>query len=122
MGDPHNVRLSQRRGTSVRNAIIAVPPAFPIAHIVSNEVVAGNGVPDGVFLDAEDRLVFALHPVPTSGDVLASLYRIVRRVARRLAHVAITTRRASCCIDARRRRNSTAWSASGGGGSAGSRV
>ena len=42
-------------------------------------------VPDGVFVDAEDRLVFALHPVPTSADVLAILDRIVRRVTRRLA-------------------------------------
>jgi hypothetical protein len=42
-------------------------------------------VPDGVFVDAEDRLVFALHPVPTSADVRAILDRIVRRVTRRLA-------------------------------------
>jgi hypothetical protein len=37
-------------------------------------------VPDGVFVDAEDRLVFALHPVPTSAYLLAILDRIVRRV------------------------------------------
>ena len=42
-------------------------------------------VPDGVFVDDADRLVFALHPVPTSADVVAILDRIVRRIARRLA-------------------------------------
>jgi hypothetical protein len=42
-------------------------------------------VPDGVFVDADDRLAFALHPVPTSADVLAILDRIVCRIARRLA-------------------------------------
>jgi hypothetical protein len=39
-------------------------------------------VPDGVFVDAENRLAFALHPVPTSADVVAILDRIVRRIAR----------------------------------------
>src|ERR1043165_9944638 len=34
-------------------------------------------VPDGVFVDAEERLVFAPHPVPISADVLAILDRIV---------------------------------------------
>ncbi len=38
-------------------------------------------VPDGVFVDADGRLAFALHPVPTSADVLAILDRIVRRLA-----------------------------------------
>jgi hypothetical protein len=42
-------------------------------------------VPDGVFVDDDDRLAFAPHPVPTSADVLAILDRIVRRIARRLA-------------------------------------
>jgi hypothetical protein len=42
-------------------------------------------VPDGVFVDDGEQLAFALHPVPTSGDVLAILDRIVRRVTRRLA-------------------------------------
>jgi hypothetical protein len=42
-------------------------------------------VPDGVFVDAENRLAFALHPVPISADVVAILDRIVRRIARRLA-------------------------------------
>jgi len=42
-------------------------------------------VPDGVFVDDEDRLVFALHPVPTSANVVAILDRMVRRIARRLA-------------------------------------
>ncbi len=28
-------------------------------------------VPDGVFVANDDRLAFALHPVPTSADVLA---------------------------------------------------
>jgi hypothetical protein len=42
-------------------------------------------VPDGVFVDDEDRLAFVLHPVPTSEDVMAILDRIVRRIARRLA-------------------------------------
>lgn len=42
-------------------------------------------VPDGVFVDDDDRLAFALHPVPTSADVLAILDRVVRRIARRLA-------------------------------------
>jgi hypothetical protein len=41
--------------------------------------------PDGVFVDDADRLAFALHPVPTSADVVAILDRIVRRSARRLA-------------------------------------
>jgi hypothetical protein len=41
-------------------------------------------VPDGVLVDDDDRLAFALHPVPTSADVLAILDRIVRRIARRL--------------------------------------
>ena len=34
-----------------------------------------------MFVDEEDRLVFALHPVPTSDDVLAILDRTVRRLA-----------------------------------------
>jgi hypothetical protein len=38
-----------------------------------------------VFVDDDDRLAFALHPVPTSADVLAILDRVVRRIARRLA-------------------------------------
>jgi hypothetical protein len=38
-------------------------------------------VPDGVFIDDADRLAFALHPVPTSTDVLAILDRIARRLA-----------------------------------------
>ena len=38
-------------------------------------------VPDGVFVDDEDRLAFALHPVPTSADVMAILDRIARRLA-----------------------------------------
>jgi Putative transposase len=38
-------------------------------------------VPDGVFGDDGDGLVFVMHPVPTSADVLAILDRIVRRVA-----------------------------------------
>ena len=42
-------------------------------------------VPDGVFVDDGDGLAFAMHPVPTSADMLAILDRIVRRVARRLA-------------------------------------
>ena len=42
-------------------------------------------VPDGVFVTDENRLAFALHPVPTSTDVVAILDRIVRRIARRLA-------------------------------------
>jgi hypothetical protein len=42
-------------------------------------------VPDGVFVDDQDQLAFALHPVPISADVLAILDRIVRRIARRLA-------------------------------------
>lgn len=42
-------------------------------------------VPDGVFIADEGRLAFALHPVPTSADVVAILDRIVRRSARRLA-------------------------------------
>jgi hypothetical protein len=37
-------------------------------------------VPDGVFVDDEDRLAFALHPVPTSTDVVAILDRIARRL------------------------------------------
>ena len=42
-------------------------------------------VPDGVFVDDGEGLRFAMHPVPTSADVLAILDRIVRRVARRLS-------------------------------------
>jgi hypothetical protein len=42
-------------------------------------------IPDGVFVDDPEGLRFALHPVPTSADVLAILDRIVRRVVRRLA-------------------------------------
>jgi len=42
-------------------------------------------VPDGRFVDDGDGLRFAMHPVPTSADVLAILDWIVRRVARRLA-------------------------------------
>jgi hypothetical protein len=38
-------------------------------------------VPDGVFADDDDQLAFALHPVPTSADVLAILDRIARRLA-----------------------------------------
>jgi hypothetical protein len=38
-------------------------------------------VPDGVFVDDDDRLAFAPHPVPTSTDVLAILNRIARRLA-----------------------------------------
>lgn len=38
-----------------------------------------------MFVDDEDRLAFALHPVPTSADVVTILDRIVRRIARRLA-------------------------------------
>ncbi len=38
-------------------------------------------VPDGVFVDDDDRHAFALHPVSTSTDVLAILDRIVRRIA-----------------------------------------
>lgn len=34
-------------------------------------------VPDGVFVDDDDRFAFAPHPVPTSADVLAILDRIV---------------------------------------------
>jgi len=30
-------------------------------------------VPDGVFVNDENRLAFALHPVPTSADVVAIL-------------------------------------------------
>jgi Putative transposase len=49
-------------------------------------------VPDGVFVDDDDRLAFAPHPVPTSADVLAILDRIVRRIARRLADEACDDR------------------------------
>jgi hypothetical protein len=35
-------------------------------------------VPEGVFVDDEDRLAFALHPVPHSADVLAIAYRLKR--------------------------------------------
>jgi len=41
-------------------------------------------VPDGVFVDDKNWLAFALHPVPTSADVVAILDRITRRIARRL--------------------------------------
>jgi outer membrane protein OmpA-like peptidoglycan-associated protein len=48
VGDPtYNVRLSERRVSSARNAIIAAHPAFPAAQIVSNEVVAGRGPTGG---------------------------------------------------------------------------
>ena len=52
---------------------------------VTVRLVRPGLVPDGVFVDDEDRLAFALHPVPTSTDVVAILDRIVRRLARRLA-------------------------------------
>ena len=42
-------------------------------------------VPDGVFVNDENRLAFAIPPVPTSADVVAILDRIVRRIARRIA-------------------------------------
>ena len=42
-------------------------------------------VADGVFVDDGDGLRFAMHPVPTSADVLAILDRIVRLVVHRLA-------------------------------------
>ena len=45
-------------------------------------------VPEGVFVDDGERLAFAMLPVPTSGDVLAILDRIERRVARRLCEEA----------------------------------
>jgi hypothetical protein len=38
-------------------------------------------VPDGVFVDNEDRLAFALHSVPTRTDVVAILDRLVRQLA-----------------------------------------
>jgi hypothetical protein len=38
-------------------------------------------VPDGVFVDDDDRLAFALQPAPTSADVLAILDRSARRLA-----------------------------------------
>jgi hypothetical protein len=41
-----------------------------------------------VFIDDGEGLRFAMHPVPTSADVLAILDRIVRRIARRLAAAA----------------------------------
>ena len=48
VGDPaYNIRLSERRVTSTRNAIIAAHPTFPAAQIVSNEVVAGRGTTGG---------------------------------------------------------------------------
>jgi hypothetical protein len=49
-------------------------------------------VPDGVFVDDDDRLAFAPHPVPTSVDVLAILDRIVRLIARLLADEACDDR------------------------------
>lgn len=49
-------------------------------------MLRGLVVPDGVFVDVEDRLAFAHHPVPTSADVLAILDRIVRLLACRLAN------------------------------------
>jgi hypothetical protein len=73
-------------------------------------------VPDGVFVDADDRLAFALHPVPSSGDVLAILDRIVRRVARRFAHAAIATSRSSGCIDASAAGTARPGQRAGGGG------
>jgi Putative transposase len=45
-------------------------------------------VPDGVFADAGDGLSFVLLPAPTGADLLALLDRVIRRVARRLAHEA----------------------------------
>ena len=38
-----------------------------------------------MFVDDDDRLAFALHPVPTSADVVAILDRIVRQITHRLA-------------------------------------
>jgi hypothetical protein len=38
-----------------------------------------------VFVDDDDRLAFALHPVPTSADVVAILDQIMRRIVRRIA-------------------------------------
>ena len=65
-------------------------------------------VPDGVFVDDGEGLAFAMHPVPTSADVLAILDRIVRRVARRLADEAAPTttrtRRPTCSRRSRPKR------------------
>jgi hypothetical protein len=47
-------------------------------------------VPDGVFIADEDRLAFALHPVPTSADVVA----IPRSDRARIAPARVGSRRA----------------------------
>ena len=67
---------AQDRGDHVRAAVRGLVNLNVHFHLV---------VPDGVFVDDENRLAFALHPVPTSADVVAILERIVRRIARRLA-------------------------------------
>jgi hypothetical protein len=42
-----------------------------------------EGFPQEMFVDDADQLAFALHPEPTSTDVLAILDRIAGRIARR---------------------------------------
>ena len=56
-------------------------------------------VPDGVFVDDGEGLRFAMHPMPTSADVLAILDRLVRRIARRLARETQRRRRRGRAAD-----------------------